>query len=155
MISHKTTIFSIFLLKSISASTSTFYALNSDGTCNQPEILTTSDNAFSVLSSKNNILPDNVDCNINFIGPTNSQFLINFQRIGLEIRGNNTENPCRDYLEFTVNNDTKSDPSGNWEVTTHSDQNEYQFLNTKRVQDLIFNRQGFQPLDWKFLTRFL
>ena len=95
---------SSLLVNTISATTSTFYAVNEDGSCNSPAELTTSDNAYNVVSSKT-ILPNNVDCILSFVGPKNSQFLVNFQQISLEFNGNSTTDPCRDY-ESASENDT-------------------------------------------------
>lgn len=120
---------SLVLVNTISAITSTFYAVNEDGSCNLPAELTTSDNAYSVVSSRT-ILPNNLDCVLSFVGPKNSQFLVNFQQISLEFNGNSTTSPCRDYVKLSVQNDTASEPSATWEITTHTDQNEYVFINT-------------------------
>jgi len=117
------------LVNTISATTSTFYAVNEDGSCNSPADLTTSDNAYSVVSSRT-ILPNNLDCTLSFVGPKNSQFLVNFQQISLEFNSNSTVDPCRDYVQLSVQNDTASEPGATWEITTHTDQNEYVFINT-------------------------
>ena len=64
----------------VESSTKAFYAVNSDGTCNQPEPISSPGDAYSIVSTSINILPNNVNCELDLSGPESSQFLINFQQ---------------------------------------------------------------------------
>ena len=105
----------LFISKFVKSTTETLYYYQATSNSDQT---TCPENLSTITINQNNIaknfqstqypgfgLPNNQDCNIQFVGPQNSQFLINFINLSLQEDQNNN---CVDFIKFSGENSTDS-----------------------------------------------